>query len=266
MEVCWGCRIIPQNNNIFRKDWVAIYIQPHGIVVHGVVIIPTAPGCQYAICAGCAACCYSNDAGPTALPGCQSYVTGYNLCNFCADGGDSSPYCYLIRARGSADGYCVIQNYTNGTLNKNPKGTSYGWCMCSGGGFCWNAQCSGNDCLPFVTSTKTYYGCVPTPTKCCHFVIGAPGIFNAVNGLSGYQNEICKYLFHPPIVNQTCGCCGALMRAGSTDAGCCYVPASGYLQYWGRGGWPSSVAGGCNNCGGGVGSGGAVCVQYTTDL
>jgi len=47
--------------------------------------ILTAPGCTYTICAGGVYPCLSNEC--TGCNGCASFVTGYNLSNFCAIGG-----------------------------------------------------------------------------------------------------------------------------------------------------------------------------------
>ena len=52
-------------------------------------IITTAPGCTYTVCAaGNGNCCRFECTG---CCGCSSYVTGYNLTSFCAEGG--SPGC-----------------------------------------------------------------------------------------------------------------------------------------------------------------------------
>ena len=51
------------------------------------VIIPATPGCEYTICAGCAYKCFPTSANQGREPGCQSYVQGYGLQNFCAAGG-----------------------------------------------------------------------------------------------------------------------------------------------------------------------------------
>lgn len=49
------------------------------------VFISTVPGCQYSVCAaGNGNCCRFECQG---CQGCTSYVTGYNLSNFCAIGG-----------------------------------------------------------------------------------------------------------------------------------------------------------------------------------
>ena len=47
--------------------------------------ISSVPGCQYTVCAGGVYPCYSREC--EACNGCTTYVTGYNLLNFCACGG-----------------------------------------------------------------------------------------------------------------------------------------------------------------------------------
>jgi hypothetical protein len=231
------------------------------------VILPVTPGNVYTICSGCAYCCYMQSAGPTVGAGCASYVVGPGLYNFCAEGGEPNPYCGLQRAQGldgqtaTFDGRCMIMNAsTRG--NKIGKGTTYGWCMCGGGGFCWGTGCSGNDALPYTTSIKSFYGSVTNPTKACHYVIGANGMFNSINQTTSYT-EGCKYLTHPPIVNFCCATCSVYMNAGLTCCGASINAVNGYFQLPGRGGGPSSVAGGCDNCGGGIGTMGLVCVTWT---
>jgi hypothetical protein len=109
------------------------------------VILPVVPGCQYTLCAGCAAfCCYYCTQGTdTAGGGCMSYVTGYGLNNFCADGGDPSAANWLTRvaqgSNGGCLGYCVIQNNTNG-WGKQCTGTTYGYWRCA-----WSSVSSKND-------------------------------------------------------------------------------------------------------------------------
>ena len=53
---------------------------------YGVKTIATSPGCQYTVCAGGSwPCGKSHTCG--ASMGCRSYVNGYNLSNFCTQGG-----------------------------------------------------------------------------------------------------------------------------------------------------------------------------------
>jgi hypothetical protein len=241
------------------------------------VILPVTPGATYTICSGCAYCCMMRSEGPTGGAGSPSYVTGPGLCNFCADGGDPSPWCWLQRATSRSDGYCVIMNAQNYYNKVSYKGTYYGWCMCGGGGFCWSNSCSGRDAIPFTTSCRTWYGCVHAPTKGCHFVIGAPGMFNSANMGSGYDGdrkaenydgaytEYCLQLTHPPIVNLTCDVCSWGICAGATCAGCFGKIQCGVFPYPSRGGRATYVGGGCDNCGGSYGGMGMVCVQWNKE-
>lgn len=231
------------------------------------VIIPVVPGCQYTLCAGCAmnCCYYCTQGSDTYGNGCMSYVTGYGLNNFCADGGDASAANWLYRvaqgAGGGCAGYCVIQNNTNG-YGKFLIGVTYGYCMCSYGWFCFGQSCSSFDMLPFTTSCSTYHGNLTIPaTKACHFVIGAPGMYNASCGASTWDGY--RYMVAPPIVNLTGGCCAACYTATSMNGGSCWNYNQGYLQYPGRGGASMNVNGGQSGYGG-MGTGGMVCVSYIT--
>jgi hypothetical protein len=241
------------------------------------VILPVTPGNSYTICAGCAMCCMMQEAGPTQGAGSSSWVTGPGLCNFCADGGEPSPYCWLLRATGRpGSGQCVVMNAQN-FQNKVNKGTNYGWCMCSGGGLCWGNTCSGRDAIPFTTSCRTWYGCVTNPARGCHFVIGAPGMFNSANfggsynradrrqEYDGASNEFCLILTHPPIVNLTCETCTWGACAGATCAGCFGNVRCGVFPWPSRGGRATMVGGGCENRGGGYGAAGMVCVQWNRE-
>ena len=53
---------------------------------YAVKTIATVPGCQYTVCAGGTwPCHYSHTC--SANMGCRSFVNGYNLSNFCVEGG-----------------------------------------------------------------------------------------------------------------------------------------------------------------------------------
>ncbi len=53
---------------------------------YAIKTIATNPGCQYSVCAGGSWRCEKSHTC-TAGMGCRSYVNGYNLSNFCVDGG-----------------------------------------------------------------------------------------------------------------------------------------------------------------------------------
>lgn len=236
------------------------------------VILPAVPGCVYTLCAGCAVCCYpSASNGITTGSGCASYVTGYGLSGVCADGGEVNSYTWLQRAaavngvcNSSINGVCayVPIPYICSVI---PKGTYYGWCICSNGGFCWNNTCGGGSggCIPFITSCKMFYGTVTNATQCCHFVIGTPGVFNA---WCSYSANDYKCAIAPPV---TCSCystatCGVIISADYNCQACSGFGGNPTVFgcFWGRGGYPSSASGGSDSYWGFPGFGGAVCVQY----
>jgi len=76
------------------------------------VQIDTVPGCQYTVCAaGAGNCCRLECVG---CLGCTSYVTGYNLSNFCAIGG--TPGCANTdwTTTCTSEWSCCIQSGANG--------------------------------------------------------------------------------------------------------------------------------------------------------
>jgi len=232
------------------------------------VIIPAVVGCSYTVCAGCAYMCSMTEAGINAGPGVASYVTGFGLSNFCADGGESSQYVWQMRVKNCCSvfaGVCAGMNMVNG-FNKVNKGTTYGCCICSGGGACFGGTCD-YDLYPFSTSCKTWYGSVTNATNSCHYVIGTPGVFNCVSGISGSLSTPgqCRYWIAPPITCQTCATCQLLLNmqqccSATIYHGCC----SSYAYAPGVGGRPSSACGGQGNAGGGIAVGGQVRITYTT--
>lgn len=228
------------------------------------VIMPVVAGCSYTLCAGCAACCcyYCTQGGPTDGQGCASYVTGYGLTNFCADGGDPSPANWLYRAAqgasGGIAGYCIIQNNGLG-CSKLSRISGYGFCMCGWGGFCWNNNCTGHDQLPYSTSCRIPYGTLNPgiATKSCHHVIGAPGMFNRTEAASTWDPY--RYFISPPIVDMTTTTCSSCYLF--TTMGACSTYSAGTYQFPSRGGIGGNVCGG-NMSYGLPGAGGAVCVTW----
>ena len=74
---------------------------------YNVKTINTAPGCQYTICAGGVYPCYSIEC--RACFGCSSYVTGYNLSNFCAIGGHDGYSNTAWSTTCNSENYCCKQ-------------------------------------------------------------------------------------------------------------------------------------------------------------
>jgi hypothetical protein len=229
------------------------------------VILPVVPGCSYTLCAGCAeCCCYCCTSGTlSAGSGCASFVNGYGLSNFCADGGDPNPANFLYNATrggsGGIGGYCVLQNNmtAQATISKN---TTYGYCICSWGGFSFTSnQCTQNDtfCRPTV-SDRRWYGNLTIPaTRGCHFVIGAPGMFACVAVASTWDGY--RFFKSPPIVNITTATCSSCYLV--TTIGGCVTYAGGAYQFPSRGGIGGNVDGGSSSAGL-PGAAGLVCVYW----
>jgi hypothetical protein len=236
------------------------------------VIIPAIPGCVYTLCAGCSYCCYLvYNISHTVGSGCASFVNGYGLNNVCAEGGETSPWCWMKREKAingvdnpDIASVCVIlpnSNWTTGSLGRTPLG---GYCMCSGGNFCFSGSCYTMGIHPFVTSCKTFRGNVTNATQCCHFVIGTPGSWASLGQTAGCYS-FCS--FAPPITCITC-CCSSqswtsLISPAYNCSGCMYISYPYQMQAPGpgKGGIPSMVSDG-SNYNGFMGSAGAVCVQY----
>mgnify|MGYP006269132889 CR=1 FL=1 len=145
--------------------------------------VTVTPGDTYTICVGgggmqCIGgacgyhwCCYGN-------PGCTTYVTGTNLSNFCATGGDGGTndcfaYCGCMTGPGRGYGGCVIQCGTAGIAG----GTSAVPCM----------QFWGTGGSPAYTSSTRFF--VNEQCTGCH--IAAYGIFPGGGGATVSNNCCC---------------------------------------------------------------------------
>jgi len=237
---------------------------------YGSVIIPAVPGCQYVLCSGCAACCNNTEGGIGSVDGYPSYVTGYGLTGVCADGGDSNNYNWLMRSARCASnlaGYCVMMGGYQEASTRITCNGAYGNCLCSGGGFCAGSYCW-QTAIPFSTSCRTPHGYTTYASNNCHVVVGAPGVFAAA--IQCYCSCYQIFSVAPPTVCWTsgCVCCIVYFSPGSTCGGLQGSCGGGVIcclfNMPGRGGFPTSASGGVGNCGGFMGAGGAVCVQYTT--
>lgn len=100
---------------------------------YATMTIDAVPGCQYTLCAGAANSCLSYCTGCQDISGCQSYVTGYDLTGFCADGGCSS----LCRNMGIIHGQTCCRYQAPGRTNSGP-------CICGGNYTIW--YCYDNSC------------------------------------------------------------------------------------------------------------------------
>lgn len=146
------------------------------------ISIATAPGCQYTVCVGYGGmvstvgsctlhwCCYGQQGGTT-------YVTGYNLSNFCATGGGGGHNsCYYICGCNIQPG-CGIGGTIcacGSTGSNQGYSDSYMWRMAFGG----NA--------PFTGGIRPHSG-----DHCCPCMLGYPGLFPGGGGATVQPNICC---------------------------------------------------------------------------
>jgi len=235
-----------------------------GTGAYASVIIPVTAGNSYTLCAGCAYCCWPSWNGQSN-PGCQSYVTGSGLSNFCAMGGES---CLFKRGCShGCQGWCTMESTFR---------SSVGCCLR------WMGMCPinmpglmdvclsvhqdayawprGNSHLhmPMIRSSeRKYYGTATNGT-----VYGYNGMFPEF--FTGGGMRVCSV--HPPVYGWL-GCCDYL--GSSIDGcnycigGCCHRAYCGYGQIPSRGGSYNMKCGGYTDfpCGD-AGRMGMVCVSY----
>jgi hypothetical protein len=218
-----------------------------GTGAYASVIMPVSAGWTYTLCAGCAFCCYACRAQNDA-DGCASFVTGCNLSNFCAEGGEGSMFCEAITRciiGAAANSYCM-----------------YFGCLCnSGSDFCWSnyslgsqTMCCWDQILPMISSCKTYFGSATGGTV--YGIRGSFGLFSIV-----CTGGIC--VAHPPIYGfPSTSCCNCQVvfnyRQGMARSAC-----AGFMQIPGAGGWAGFKCGSnVTNCAGDAGRMGMVCVSF----
>jgi len=88
------------------------HFQGAGGGAYNTVTIDTAPGCQYTVCAAGVFPCCSQEC--FACQGCSTYVTGFNLSNFCAIGGTGGLATGDWTTRCTSAWSCCLQAGNNG--------------------------------------------------------------------------------------------------------------------------------------------------------
>lgn len=237
------------------------------------MIIPVTPGCQYSIYAGCACCCNMGwHVRTDPYRAGSSYVTGYGLSNFCADGGSDYSMCYNYYL-----GMC--HPYIAGCCRyRSPDCFTAGACSCnSGNDFCFSSSCATCGWVWFsVDKGATFNGCytgnitsTPLLQSCLYYgteVAGFKGSFAA----GCFNTSFYGMYKHPPIygfqnVSQCCLC----FASSSVGGPLCDHFDYGYRVYPGAAGEGVALYAGCTilcnaygSCGGGRGRSGMVCVTY----
>lgn len=197
-----------------------------GTGAYASVIIPAVAGCQYTICAGCAWWPGAPSVSSTIsnigqFSGCASFVQGFGLCNFCAEGGEASLCNYNNR-----------MNFCNALAGSNVLTPAQALCdagvfglesggriACLGSMACLIA--SGNPqawlrfpynmanvtfgvctCWPtmYLSSCRTYYGSVALP-------VASTDTICRVYGIPGLLSSMCVEFFSGSL-------CGSICSAG----------------------------------------------------
>lgn len=224
------------------------------------IIIPAVTGCQYTITAGCAYCCY---VGRTThnTNGQPTSVTGYGLCNLCAQSGSANLF-FRVREQ-------MYRNCTDFVLI-NPEKASWN-CCCNAGGL--NICNNGSDTCGMGRTTcglipsaysagfdaansGQYYGYSPTADTIAY---GIPSIWPemCLDG-NGYG-----WTKHPPIYGfeSVSQCC--FQFTGSTTGGHeLSAWCTNYMRIPGAGGAASGVYAGCTSRCGDSGRFGMVRITY----
>ena len=220
-----------------------------GTGAYASVIIPVTAGNTYTLCSGCALCCCATAGGTNDTDGCPSYVTGTNLTNFCAEGGEGSLYCQVLTrcSFGSVPGYCMF----------------LGGCICSNNSVCFPSNyaqtglgwpsCCFDNMYPMISSCKTYFGSATGGT-----VYGVRGSFGSI---AVNYNATIRVQDAPIVGFSTMSCCTCI-HTDYTASGWCKAACLGHRAYPGGGGSALFQCGGANSYAGDSGRMGMVCVSY----
>lgn len=198
---------------------------------YATVIIDAVPGCEYTLCAGCAVCCYSCYNAAQCGCGGDSYVTGYGLSSFCAEGGNPRISCAMCLLHNSS--CCRWQ--AEGCTNSGP-------CICEQGHwYCFDNSCATCGEIPWIVDTnRGFYGSADSGT-----VYGLPSIFSSKTCLN---TSNYGYHIHPPQIGpchtEQPGSCSCQDFTSSTCGGCCCQVCDGCREFPGGGGTAVHVMGG----------------------
>lgn len=235
------------------------------------VIIPVVPGCTYSLCAGNRNqnICLWADAGGRS---CMSYVTGYGLYNFCAEGACAKQHCCAQTC--DREGYSM----TGCTRWASTDCFAAGACICNGNGdFCFSNSCSSCGIMNYSASKSTnFYGCYTgSPYSSIQNiafaygaqVVGLPGL----NACWCFDTNFYGHTRAPATYGYEAASICVLCMQGSTLGGmCCNNCYTAYRRIPGAGGTAAIMFGGCTAicdpnsgaCGGDLGRAGQVCVTW----
>jgi len=216
------------------------------------VIIAVSAGSTYTLCAGCPNTTVGCYAGCVAafqysrFGGCPSFVVGNGLCNFCAEGGQSTLGNWMAQ-------YGVPLQYRL----TNVSATDAGSCICQAGASYCFAACATCGEIPHIPGAS--YSGITTSANSPSVVYGIRGMWPRIC----FDNTHAGYQVHPPIYgfqNETQCCFTWLTNTTFSGCTCC---ACCILRYPGAGAYPQIVAGGCvSGQYSDIGRAGMVCVTF----
>lgn len=214
---------------------------------YATIIIPVTAGCQYTMVGGCSACCNTYCANGYTGQGSASYVTGFGLTNFCAEGG-----CHNLIRRVAMQ-RTQLCGMTECCRWQNPSCTSSGNCICTTSHYCGEGSCASCGLIPvFSDKEVTFYG--------------TPFGHSSLHGASCLDTNHYGYDISPPLVAPdngrcTAGCCCFSYSSGNC-CGCYFNACNGYSCQPGMGSFPSHAMGGATEIYGGWGRMGMAKVSW----
>lgn len=226
-----------------------------GTGAYASVIIPVTAGNTYTLCGGCAYCCCATAGGKNDVAGSSSYVTGTNLSNFCAQGGEASIWCQMqtrCKGRGVMEGgYCM---WLGGCVCTNQNSVCWTPSASSTQGGVGSPGCCFDYCDSMISSCKIHYGSSTGGS-------GVYGIRGSFGAISPNCNSTVRVQSAPiyGFPNESCCCC---ILTNNYAGGWCRGGRAGYMRIPGAGGFALFHCGGGNSNAGDRGRFGMVCVSY----
>ena len=127
--------------------------------------ISTVPGCQYTVCAGGSWPCTQSHTCVAGM-GCASYITGYNLSNFCVVGGCGGWMCdgdawgtYCLNSGCANCNICGFFGADFGIMGSSGFKMGHSGCHCSGGDGSWSGAAPMIGLMHSTAATESWCSC-----------------------------------------------------------------------------------------------------------
>jgi hypothetical protein len=132
---------------------------------YAVKYITTVPGCQYTVCAGGSWPCHNSHTCSASM-GCRSYVTGYNLSNFCVTGGCGGWMCdgdawgtYCLNSGCANCNICPMFGSDFGIAGSSGFKMGHSGCHCYGGDGSWTGAAPMIGLMRGTSATESWCSC-----------------------------------------------------------------------------------------------------------